>query len=234
MLNTFGFSNFKVELSVRDPKNKTKYLGSDEIWKKAENALEYALKQKELNYRRAEGEAVFYGPKIDIKLIDALGRGWQGPTIQVDFNLPEKFDLNYIDEKGKKERIVMIHHTVLGAMERFMGIIVEHNCGAFPVWLSPIQVMIVSVTDRNLKFAENVKKSLEEKGIRVEVDYNSNTVEYKVRSAELQKVPFILTVGDKEEKSNSIAVRTRDGKVKFDVKIEDFINQILDEIKNKK
>ena len=200
MLGTFGFPNFETELSVRDPKNKKKYLGSDKIWQKAENALEYALKQKGLKYRRAEGEAVFYGPKIDIKLIDALGRGWQGPTIQVDFNLPEKFGLNYINEKGKKERVVMIHHTVLGSIERFMGNLLEQYAGALPLWLSPVQIWIIPIGSRHEDYANEVNKQLTTYNLRTEVKNENETVSKKIREGEMQKIPYLLVVGDKKSK----------------------------------
>jgi len=235
MLNTFGFSNFEVELSVRDPKNKIKYLGSDKIWKKAENALEYSLKQKGLKYRRAEGEAVFYGPKIDIKLIDALGRGWQGPTIQVDFNLPEKFDLNYIDEKGKKERVVMIHHTVLGSVERFIGNLLEHYAGALPLWLSPVQIWIIPIGSRHENYAQEVKEELlkENPDLRIEIRDENETVSKKIRGGEIQKIPYLLVVGDNEIKENSVNVRSKNKNLGM-MKINEFSEKVSSEIKDKK
>jgi len=235
MLNTFGFSNFEVELSVRDPKNKTKYLGSDKIWKKAENALEYALKQKKLNYRRAEGEAVFYGPKIDIKLIDALGRGWQGPTIQVDFNMPEKFDLNYIDEKGRKERVVMIHHTVLGSVERFIGNLLEHYAGALPLWLSPVQIWIIPIGSRHEDYAKKVKEELikEIPDLRIEIKDENETVSKKIREGEIQKIPYLLVVGDEEIKGESVRVRSKNKDLGM-TKIKELSEKFNSEIKEKK
>jgi len=225
----FGL-DYIVKLSTK-PKD---YMGSDEVWEFATNSLIDALKAKNIDYEIDEGGGVFYGPKIDFHIKDALGRTWQCATIQLDFQMPERFDLTYVGEDNKPHRVTMIHRVIYGALERFLGILVEHYGGAFPVWLSPIQIIVIPVADRNLKFAEDIKKKLEERSIRVEVDYSSNTVEYKVRNAELQKIPYILTVGDKEEKNKTIAVRTRDGKVNFDVKVEDFIKQILDEIENKK
>ena len=235
MLNIFGFSNFEVELSVRDPKNKTKYLGSDKIWKKAENALEYSLKQKGLKYRRAEGEAVFYGPKIDIKLIDALGRGWQGPTIQVDFNLPEKFDLNYIDEKGRKERVVMIHHTVLGSVERFIGNLLEHYAGALPLWLSPVQIWIIPIGSRHENYAKKVKEEIEKENpdLRIEIKDENETVSKKIRNGEIQKIPYLAVVGDNEIKEKSVRVRSKNKDLGM-MKLEKFLEKINSEIKEKR
>lgn len=234
MLNTFGFSNFEVELSVRDPKNKIKYLGSDKIWKKAENALEYSLKQKGLKYRRAEGEAVFYGPKIDIKLIDALGRGWQGLTIQVDFNLPEKFDLNYIDERGRKERVVMIHHAVLGSIERFIGNLLEHYAGALPLWLSPIQIWIIPIGSEHRKYANFVNEQLTTNNLRTQLRDERETVSKKIRGGEIQKIPYLLVVGDKEMKSKSVRVRERGKGDVGEMKLNKFFKKVILEIEKKK
>jgi threonyl-tRNA synthetase len=233
MLEQFGFKNYIVELSLRDPKNKTKYLGSDEIWAMAERALTSVLEKRKLKYTPMLGEAAFYGPKIDVHLLDALGRKWQCLTIQVDFNFPEKFDLNYTGQDGKEHRIVLLHRTLLGAIERFTGILIEHYAGAFPVWLAPIQVKLLSFTDRNIPHAKKVEQQLREAGLRVETDYENNTVDYKVRQAEMEKVPYIIVIGDKEEKANTLAVRPRGQKPKFGVKIEDFIKQIKEEIEKK-
>lgn len=221
---------YHMELSTR-PKDS---IGTDEQWEAAEAGLKEALEALGADYKLNPGEGAFYGPKIDFHLKDALGRTWQCGTIQLDMAMPEKFDLTYVEEDNKPHRVVMIHRTIYGALERFIGILVEHYGGAFPVWLSPAQVRIVPVSDKNLKFAEEVKSELEKNDIRVEIDYTSTTVEYKVRNAQLQKIPYALTVGEKEEKNKTLAVRTRDGKVKFGVSIEDFTKQILDEIENRK
>jgi len=226
---TFGLE-YLIELSTR-PKNS---IGTDEEWEAAEKGLEDALKALKIDYKLNPGDGAFYGPKIDFHLKDALGRTWQCGTIQLDMAMPERFDLTYVGEDNRPHRVVMIHRTVYGAVERFIGILVENYGGAFPVWLSPIQIKIVPVSDKNLDFAEKVKLELEKNDLRVELDYTSTTVEYKIRNAQLQKIPYILTVGEKEEKNNTLAVRTRDGKVKFGVSMEDFVNQILEEIKNKK
>ncbi|MCL4426634.1 MAG: threonine--tRNA ligase, partial [Firmicutes bacterium] len=203
MMESFGYQNYELMLSVRDPENKTKYIGSDEVWEMAEKALVGALQTKGLPYVLGEGEAKFYGPAIDITLKDALGRGWQGPTIQVDFNLPERFDLAYIGEDGQPHRPVMIHRTVLGSMERFMGGLIEHYAGAFPLWLAPVQARLLPITERHHEYAYSVQKRLQEAGLRVEVDPRSEKVGYKIRQAEMEKVPYMLVVGDKENQSHS-------------------------------
>jgi len=226
---TFGLEYY-IELSTR-PKNS---IGTDEQWEAAEKGLKEALEALKINYKLNPGEGAFYGPKIDFHLKDALGRTWQCGTIQLDMSMPERFDLTYVEEDNKPHRVVMIHRTIYGALERFIGILVEHYGGAFPVWLSPTQVILLPVTDRNVKFANGVKKKLEKKDVRVVVDDSSNTLEYKIRDAQLQKIPFMITLGDKEEKNKTLAIRTRDGKVNFGVKVEDFIKEILDEIENKK
>jgi len=195
--------------------------------------LEEALKERKLDYHRAEGEAVFYGPKIDIKLMDSLGREWQCTTIQVDFNFPAKFDLYYIDENGKRKQVVMIHRTILGSMERFMGVLIEHYAGAFPVWLSPLQVVIIPVADRHLGYAQTQRKKLEPGSIRTEIDNRSERVEAKIRDAEMQKIPYILVVGDKEVKNETISVRQRGKKELKKMKIEDFLGKIKSEIERK-
>jgi threonyl-tRNA synthetase len=226
---SFGLE-YHVELSTRPEES----IGSDEQWEAAEAGLKKALDHLKIDYKLNPGDGAFYGPKIDYHIKDALGRTWQCGTIQLDMTMPQKFDLNYVAEDNKPHRVVMIHRTIYGAVERFMGILVEHYAGIFPVWLSPLQVKIIPVSDRNLKYAENIKNQLFEAGVRVEVDYSSNTVEYKVRNAELQKVPYTLTVGDKEEKNSSVAVRNRKGEVEFGVKINKFSKDIVDEIQKKK
>ncbi|HSW10722.1 MAG TPA: threonine--tRNA ligase [Bacillota bacterium] len=226
MLRSFGFSEFEVALSVRDPANKQKYLGSDEDWDRAEAALESALRRHGLAYRREEGEAVFYAPKIDIKLIDALGRGWQGPTIQVDFNLPERFDVTYTGEDGRPHRPFMIHRTVLGSMERFLACLVEHHAGAFPFWLAPVQVKVLPITTRQLDYAGTVAERLAASGVRVEVDPRSDKIGYKIRAAQLEKVPYMLVVGDREAAAGTVAVRGREGGDRGAMALEEFLSLI--------
>jgi threonyl-tRNA synthetase len=236
MLKTFGFKKYEFELAVRDPKGKKKdYLGSDKIWEKAEQALVYALEKKKLKYHRAEGEAVFYGPKIDIKLIDALGRGWQGPTIQVDFNFPEKFNLSYIDSQSKKQQPIMIHRTVLGATDtRFLGCLLEHHGGALPVWLSPVQAQIIPVSQKFNRYAQQIEKQLKDEDIRVELSDHNETLSKKIREGELQKIPYLLVVGGKEQKAKSVAVRDRKKGDLGPMKINKFVEKIKEEIEKKK
>ncbi len=212
MLQTFGYKEYIIELSVRDPLNKAKYIGDDAIWEMAETALVHALQATNLAYTRMEGEAKFYGPAIDIKVKDALGRGWQGPTIQVDFNLPERFDCNYVGEDGQPHRVVMVHRTVLGAMERFVGGLIEHYAGAFPVWLAPVQATLIPIADRHNNYAREKAQQLKERGFRVEVDDRSERMNAKIRDAQLQKVPYMLIAGDREVQAGALAVRTREGK----------------------
>ncbi|HHV79953.1 MAG TPA: threonine--tRNA ligase [Firmicutes bacterium] len=209
MLKSFGFKEYTLMLSVRDPMNKKKYIGNDQVWEMAENALKEALQAKGLPYVVGEGEAKFYGPAIDITIKDALGRGWQGPTIQVDFNLPERFDLTYMGEDGHLHRPVMIHRTVLGSMERFLGCLIEHYAGAFPVWLSPVQAVVIPVADRHYDYAEELGERLKCAGIRAQVDTRNEKVSFKIRDAEVKKIPYMLVVGDREMNSGSAAVRKR-------------------------
>jgi len=209
MVRSFGFERYEVDLSASDPDRMEEYAGSEEGWEMAEGTLARVLERMGLDYRREEGEAVFYGPKIDIKLVDALGRGWQGPTIQLDFNLPERFDVKYTGRDGMEHRPFMIHRTVLGAMERFVGTLLEHHGGALPLWLAPVQARVIPVTDDNLDYAWKVRDRLAAEGLRVEVDEKSEKVGYKIRQAELEKVPFMLVVGSREEEAGNVAVRVR-------------------------
>lgn len=228
--DVFNFS-YHVELSTR-PK---KFMGDKRVWDLAEKTLENILKKKRVRYKINKGEGAFYGPKIDFHIKDSLGRIWQLATIQLDFQLPEKFDLSYIDEKGKRQRPIIIHRVVYGSIERFMGILVEHYQGNFPLWLAPIQVRVISFTDRNIEYAKKIESKLKEEGIRVDSDLKAETVDYKVREAQIQKIPYTIVVGNKEEKSKTIAVRPRgkNAKVRFGVKVEEFIKEIKKEIKRK-
>jgi threonyl-tRNA synthetase len=209
MLRTFGYKEFDVELSVRDAANKDKYIGDDNVWENAEGALAEALAIREVDYKVMPGEAKFYGPAIDIKMRDALGRGWQGPTIQVDFNFPERFDMTFVGQDGAEHRPVMVHRTVLGSMERFVGGLIEHYAGAFPVWLSPLQVEIIPIADRHQEYAREVLRQLKEAGLRAEVDDSDDRMNAKVRKAQLQKIPYMLIVGDREVEAGTVAVRLR-------------------------
>jgi len=207
MIDTFGFTNYEILLSTRPEK----YAGTIQVWEEATKTLSQALARLGISYDIDPGEGVFYGPKIDIKFKDALGRGWQGPTIQVDFNLPERFDVTYIGEDGRERPVAMIHRTVLGSMERFLASLVEHYGGAFPVWLAPVQVVVIPVADRHLDYAHKLEAELKSGGVRAEVDARSERVNLKIRQAQLDKIPYMLVVGDKEVDSSTVSVRLRSG-----------------------
>ncbi len=209
LLKAFGFDKFKIELSVRGTGNGKKYLGSDENWASAEAALVDALNEQGLPYERMEDEAAFYGPKIDIKVEDAIGRLWQLTTVQFDFNLPERFELEYIGENNKPHRPIMIHRALFGSLERFFGVLIEHYAGAFPLWLAPVQVAILPITDRVNEYAEQLATQLRDGGFRVEANLRSEKVNAKIRDAQMQKVPFMLVVGDREMEQVQVAVRER-------------------------
>jgi threonyl-tRNA synthetase len=222
MMSTFGFSDYEILLSTRPEK----YAGTLEVWEEATNALKSVLENLNINYAIDPGEGVFYGPKIDIKLKDALGRLWQGPTIQVDFNLPQRFDVNYIGEDGAEHQVVMIHRTVLGSMERFMACLIEHYAGAFPVWLSPVQVVIIPIADRHVDYAYKLGDELKEARIRVQIDDRSERMNMKIRQAQLDKAPYMLIIGDKELESSSVSVRLRDGQDLGQQKLPEFIIRV--------
>lgn len=224
----FGFP-YHVELSTRPEDS----MGSEEMWELATQTLIKALDEKGMNYKINEGDGAFYGPKIDFHLQDSLDRTWQCGTIQLDFQMPEKFDLSYIGEDGEKHRPVMIHRVVYGSIERFIGILTEHFAGAFPVWLAPVQVRVLPITQRNHDYAQSVVESLQVAGIRVEADYRSEKTGYKIREGQMQKIPYLLVVGDREAEENTIAVRHRKQGDMGSQSIEDFKALILDEIKNK-
>jgi len=218
ILKTFGFKEYEIYLSTRPEK----YAGTEKSWEKATNSLKYVLEKLKLKYQIDPGGGVFYGPKIDIKIKDSLGRPWQCTTIQVDFNLPERFDITYINQKGKKERPIMIHRALLGSLERFIGVLIENFSGAFPLWLSPEQIWIIPIGNRHEKYANQLKNELS--SFRVEVKDENETVSKKIREGEIQKIPYLLVVGDKEMKSNSVRIRQRNkgdtGMVKFNKFLE--------------
>ncbi|MBI2543041.1 MAG: threonine--tRNA ligase [Candidatus Aenigmarchaeota archaeon] len=226
---TFGFE-YHVELSTRPEKA----MGSEEVWRDAESALKKALEKKKLKFKVNPGDGAFYGPKIDFHIKDSLGRTWQCATVQVDFMMPERFDLNYVGEDGKDHRPIIIHRVIYGSIERFIGILVEHYQGKFPVWLAPVQVGVLSISEDNVRYAKSVEKKLAENGIRVVADYESRTIQYKIRNSQLQKIPFAIVIGKKEEQNKTIAVRTNDGKVKYGVKLETFVKDVKKEIENLK
>ena len=231
-IKVFNLSEPSIELSVRDPATPDKYAGSDKDWRKAEESLISALDSLGISYKRMEGEAVFYGPKIDMRYRDALGRAWQGSTIQFDFNLPERFDLSYISKTGKQERPYMIHRALYGSIERFFALLVEHYAGAFPLWLSPVQVKILPISEDNLSYAEEVYSKIKDAGIRVELNYKSDTLGYKIREAEKEKVPYIVVLGKNEQKEKTLSVRKRKQGDKGKIDIGEFIDNIKKEIES--
>jgi threonyl-tRNA synthetase len=227
ILRAFGFKDFQAYLSTRNPE---KAAGAIEDWDAATDALRLALERAELPYEIDEGEAVFYGPKIDIKLLDALGREWQLSTIQFDFNFPESFDLTYVGEDGKDHRPFMIHRALVGSMERFMGVLIEHHAGAFPVWLAPVQAVIIPIADRHLGYANDVASRLKDSGFRVEVDSRSDRMNAKIRDAQMQKVPYMLIVGDREAKTGAVSVRLRSEEDLGAIPMTDFIARISSDV----
>jgi threonyl-tRNA synthetase len=210
VLKTFGFKEYRVELSTRDPKKGTDFVGTEEDWANAEGALTGVLNRRGLSFQSFPGEAAFYGPKIDVKLVDVLGRLWQLSTVQFDFNLPKRFELEYIGEDGAAHQPVMVHRALFGSVERFFGVLIEHYAGSFPMWLAPVQVGLVPISnEKHLAYAESVKQRLEAAGLRVELDASNGKMQSKIRDFGLQKVPFILILGDKEAASDSVSVRVR-------------------------
>ncbi|WP_299097447.1 threonine--tRNA ligase [Winogradskyella sp.] len=231
VFGSLGFENFTAQVSLRDPENPEKYIGSDENWEKAEQAILNAAKDKGLNYVVETGEAAFYGPKLDFMVKDALGRQWQLGTIQVDYNLPERFDLTYKGRDNELHRPVMIHRAPFGSMERFVAILLEHTGGNFPLWLMPEQVMILSVSEKYEKYAEKVLNLLENNEIRALVDNRNETVGKKIREAEMQKFPYIIVVGEQEENNNTITVRQHGGEDLGTISVSDFSEMIDKKIK---
>jgi threonyl-tRNA synthetase len=209
VLKTFGFSEFKVELSTWDPKDRANYAGSDENWALAVGSLQRALDRKGIAYKTISGEAAFYGPKIDVKLVDVLGRLWQLSTVQFDFTLPERFELEYVGEDGERHQPVMVHRALFGSVERFFGVLIEHYAGAFPLWLAPVQIGLVPISEKHKAYSEKVEKALKDAGLRVEVDDRNEKMNAKIRDFANQKTPYILVFGDKEETANAVSVRTR-------------------------
>lgn len=225
---TFGFK-YHIELSTRPEKS----IGTDAEWTQAEIALQEALEESNLEYKLNPGDGAFYGPKIDFHLEDCIGRTWQCGTIQLDMQLPQRFDLTYIGEDGDKHRPVVIHRVAFGSIERFLGILIEHFAGKFPTWLSPVQVKLITVADRHADYAYDIKKILEKQNIRVEVDCRQESVGYKIREARMERNPYMLVIGDKEIEAQNIAVRSRDHGELGSMMIDDLLNKILDEINNK-
>ena len=227
----FGFKDYKFRLSLRDKNDKHKYFDDDEMWDKAESQLREILTELGLDFYEAEGEAAFYGPKLDVQLKSAIGHDVTVSTCQLDFLLPQRFELEYIGEDGKAHRPVVIHRAILGTLDRFMAFLTEETKGAFPTWLAPMQVKVLPISDKHLEYAKKVEQALLEKGIRVEIDDRSEKIGYKIREAQLQKVPYMLVVGDKEQETGKVGVRNRkDGDIGA-MKLEDFVNKIDEEVK---
>jgi len=229
VLRAFGFQDFQAYLSTRNPE---KFAGSVEDWEAPTEALRQALERAAIPYKIDEGEAVFYGPKIDIKVTDALGREWQLSTIQFDFNMPKRFDISYIGEDGQPHRPYMVHRALMGSLERFMGVLIEHYAGAFPIWLAPIQAVLIPITDRHLDYAFEVTEQLKAAGIRCEVDDSSNRMNAKIRAAQKQKIPYMLVVGDQEVEAGQVAPRLRSGEKLDTIPVADFITRAWYEIEN--
>jgi threonyl-tRNA synthetase len=223
VLGKFGFTEFEVDLSVRDPNKPQDYAGSPESWDMAEGVLMDALKARNIAYRRIEGEAVFYGPKIDIKLLDALGRRWQCSTVQFDFNLPGRFNACYVGRDNAKHHVVMVHRALFGSLERFVGALIEHYKGAFPLWLAPVQAIVIPVSEKFLDYAGSVHAALMEEGIRAECDRRNEKMGLKIREAQLQKIPYMLVVGGRERDAGTVAVRSREAGDRGAVALAEFI-----------
>jgi len=241
----FNFNEYKVEISVRDPQNKSKYFGSDEVWENAESILIESAKKKGFDYSVEEGEAAFYGPKIDIKVKDSIGREWQLTTVQLDFNQPENFEMDYTGEDGKKHRVVVLHVAIFGSFERFMGVMIEHFAGSFPLWLSPVQVMVLPISEHQKEYAESVHNKLKSEGIRVKLDDNNESLGKRIRNAKMQKVPYVIVIGDKERDGKVITVEGRvpahnasstadaGGEKLEGITVEQFLERIEKEIEEK-
>lgn len=230
ILSTFGFDNYEIYISTRPEK----YVGSLENWEKATGALEQALKKRNLPYQIDPGEGVFYGPKIDIKIKDVLNRAWQCSTIQVDFNIPERFDITYRGKDGKEHRPIMIHRALMGSLERFMGVLIEHYAGAFPLWLAPVQVEVMSISEKHTDYAKQIYDKLVQKGFRVKLNIESEKIGYKIRQATLNKIPYMVIVGEKEMESGRLTVRLQEGKNLELISIDEFLQQLFERIQQRK
>jgi threonyl-tRNA synthetase len=233
ILADFGFTDNKIELSVRDPKNAAKYCGTDDLWCQAEASLVKALETRGYPYERMEGEAVFYGPKIDIKIKDAIGRLWQCTTIQFDFNMSERFGMTYVGEDGKEHRPYMVHRALLGSLERFFGVLIEHYNGSFPLWLAPVQVVVLPIAERHEDYARSLDRTFRENGLRSTVDLSREKVGKKIREAEVQKIPLILVVGDKEVERRSASLRVHGQGDKGEVDVALFLEKAKEFHQNK-
>jgi threonyl-tRNA synthetase len=225
-LKTFGFDDYEIYLSTRPEK----FVGSEDVWDRATDALRNALDSKGLKYEMDEGGGAFYGPKIDLKIKDVLGRAWQCSTVQVDFNLPERFEMSFIGDDNTRHQPIMIHRAIFGSMERFFGVLIEHYGGAFPMWLSPVQMRIATIADEHVEYGERVYKTLKEKGMRVEKDFRNEKLGFKVREAQLEKIPYLLVIGNNEMESGTVAARKLGGENLPSMTIEDFVNSVESEL----
>jgi len=226
VLKDFGFDQYQTELSTWNPDDRKNFVGSEEQWNLATRSLESVLKRRNIEYKTMPGEAAFYGPKIDIKLVDAIGRLWQLTTIQFDFNLPQRFSLEYVAEDGTRKQPLMVHRALYGSVERFFGVLIEHYAGAFPVWLSPVQAVMIPIAERHVEYANKVAGQLKAVGVRVEVDARNEKMNAKIREHALQKVPFLLVVGDKETEAGKVNVRTRGKEKTEDMPAAEFVEKI--------
>ncbi len=231
IFSAFGFNDYKIYLSLRDPKNKKKYAGNDDGWKFTEKVLEEVAKEEGLDYTKEFGEAAFYGPKLDFKIKDVLGREWQCSTLQFDFNLPERFNISFVNAKGKEERPFVLHRALFGSFERFIGLLIEHYAGAFPLWLAPIQATILPVSDKQIDYAKEVAAILADENIRFNISSENETLGQRIRAAEIEKIPYIIIVGEKEALSKTISVRKRSEGDKGIQSIHSFLEEIRKEVK---
>jgi threonyl-tRNA synthetase len=226
VLKDFGFDKFQVELSTWDPNDRKNFVGSEEQWNMSTGMLETVLQKRGIEYKTIPGEAAFYGPKIDVKLVDAIGRLWQLSTVQFDFNLPQRFDLEYVSEDGTRKQPLMVHRALYGSVERFFGVLIEHYAGAFPVWLSPVQAVMVPIAERHVEYANKIAAQLKEAGVRVHVDGRNEKMNSKIREHAMQKVPFMLVVGDKESEAGKVNLRTRGHEKTEDMLATEFVEKI--------
>jgi len=233
VLKDFGFDKYQVELSTWNPDEPKSFVGSAEQWNAATASLENVLRVRGIQYKTIPGEAAFYGPKIDIKLVDAIGRLWQLSTVQFDFNLPQRFGLEYVSEDGSRKQPLMVHRALYGSVERFFGVLIEHYAGAFPVWLSPVQAVMIPIAERHAEYANKVAAQLRDGGVRVQVDARNEKMNAKIREHALQKVPFLLVVGDKEAEAGKVNVRTRGKEKTEDMPTAEFVDRVKQLIADK-
>jgi threonyl-tRNA synthetase len=226
VLKDFGFDEYQVELSTGNPDEPKSFVGSAEQWNAATASLENVLKARGIQYKTIPGEAAFYGPKIDVKLVDAIGRLWQLSTVQFDFNLPQRFGLEYVSEDGSRRQPLMVHRALYGSVERFFGVLIEHYAGAFPVWLAPVQAVMIPIAERHAEYANQVAAQLKDAGVRVQVDARNEKMNAKIREHALLKVPFLLVVGDKEAEAGKVNVRTRGKEKTEDMPTPEFVDRV--------